>query len=95
MTMMESEKVVMERILERQPQESVVMVGGRKGSEVVDVKIRNRRFAKSENKNCVCSPPKIISILCIVIMVQVYKLLLERLVIKMSDVLIRLEHLSS
>ena len=95
MTMMESEKVVMERILERQPQESVVMVGGRKGSEVVDVKIRNRRFAKSENKNCVCSPPKIISILCIVIMVQVYKLLLERLVIKTSDVLIRLEHLSS
>ena len=92
MTMMESEKVVMERILERQPQESVVMVGGRKGSEVVDVKIRNRRFAKSENKNCVCSPPKIISILCIVIMVQVYKLLLERLVIKTSDVLIRLEH---
>ena len=95
MTMMESEKVVMERILERQPQESVVMVGGRKGSEVVDVKIRNRRFAKSENKNCVCSPPKIISILCIVIMVQVYKILLERLVIKTSDVLIRLEHLSS
>ena len=95
MTMMESEKVVMERILDRQPQESVVMVGGRKGSEVVDVKIRNRRFAKSENKNCVCSPPKIISILCIVIMVQVYKLLLERLVIKTSDVLIRLEHLSS
>ena len=95
MTMMESEKVVMERILERQPQESVVMVGGRKGSEVVDVKIRNRRFAKSENKNCVCSPPKIISILCIVIMVQVYKLLLVRLVIKTSDVLIRLEHLSS
>ena len=69
--MMESEKVVMERILDRQPQESVVIVGGRKGSEVVDVKIRNRRFAKSENKNCVCSPPKIISVLCIVIMVQV------------------------
>ena len=67
---MDSEKVVMERILDRQPQESVVMVGGRKGSEVVDVKIRNRRFAKSENKSF-CSPPKIISILCIVIMVQV------------------------
>jgi len=69
--MMESEKVVMERILDRQPQESMVIVGGRKGSEVVDVKIRNRRFAKSENKNCICSPPKIISVLCIVIMVQV------------------------
>ena len=69
--MMESEKVVMERILDRQPQESMVIVGSRKGSEVVDVKIRNRRFAKSENKNCVCSPPKIISVLCIVIMVQV------------------------
>ena len=69
--MMDSEKVVMERMLDRQPQESVVIVGGRKGSEVVDVKIRNRRFAKSENKNCVCSPPKIISVLCIVIMVQV------------------------
>ena len=68
---MDSEKVVMERILDRQPQESVVMVGGRKGSEVVDVKIRNnRRFANSENKS-ICSPPKIISILCIVIMVQV------------------------
>ena len=60
----------MERKLDRQPQESVVIVGGRKGSEVVDVKIRNRRFAKSENKS-ICSPPKIISILCIVIMVQV------------------------
>ena len=68
--MMASEKVVMERMLDRQPQESVVIVGGRKGSEVVDVKIRNRRFAKSENKS-ICSPPKIISILCIVIMVQV------------------------
>ena len=67
---MDSEKVVMERILDRQPQESVVMVGGRKGSEVVDVKIRNRRFAKSENKS-ICSPPKIISLLCVVIMVQV------------------------
>ena len=68
---MDSEKVVMERILDRQPQESVVMVGrGRKGSEAVDVKIRNRRFAKSENKS-ICSPPKIISLLCIVIMVQV------------------------
>ena len=65
---MDSEKVVMERILDRQPQESVVMVGrGRKGSEVVDVKIRNRRF---ENKS-ICSPSKIISLLCIVIMVQV------------------------
>ena len=67
---MASEKVVMERMLDRQPQESVVIVGARKGSEVVDVKIRNRRFAKSENKS-LCSPPKIISILCIVIMVQV------------------------
>ena len=68
---MDSEKVVMEKILDRQPQESVVMVGrGRKGSEVVDVKIRNRRFAKSENKS-IYSPPKIISFLCVVIMVQV------------------------
>ena len=65
---MDSEKVVMERILDRQPQESVVMVGGRKGSEVVDVKIRNRRF---ESKS-ICSPLKIISLLCIVIMVQVH-----------------------
>ena len=64
---MASDKVVMERMLDRQAQESVVIVGGRKGSEVVDVKIRNRRF---ESKS-ICSPPKIISILCIVIMVQV------------------------
>ena len=67
---MASDKVVMERMLDKQDrQESVVMVGGGKGSEGVDVKIRNRRFTKqSEN---FCSPPKIISVLCIVIMVQV------------------------
>ena len=59
----------MERILER-PQDSVVIVGtARNGSEgVVDVKIRNRRFQKNKS---FCSPPRIISILCIVIMVQV------------------------
>ena len=87
---MASDKVVMERMLDRQAQESVVIVGGRKGSEVVDVKIRNRRF---ENKS-ICSPPKIISILCIVIMIQVHSSS-SQMVINRSVVLIRLEPLSS
>ena len=66
---MAGDKMVMERILDNGQQDSVVIVGGRKGSEVVDVKIRNRRF--NENNKTICSPSKIISILCIVIMVQV------------------------
>ena len=49
----------------------MVMVGGGKGSEgtTVDVRIRNRRFTKESEH--FCSPHKIISVLCIVIMVQV------------------------
>ena len=51
------------------PQDSVVIVGGRKG-EVVDIALRSKACYKVGG-NSFCSPPKIISLLCLVIMIQV------------------------
>ena len=66
---MQEDKMLMEAMLAK-PNDSIVIVGGRKGSEAVDVIVKKKRFHKVTTKNF-CSASRIISLLCLVIMVQV------------------------